>query len=248
MRKAGILVFLVCRLWTVAAAQDSFHIRIHEYEPIPGEFEFEEHTNYIGAGTKNLDGVVAPTNNQLRLAHEFTAGVTRNFSMGAMLLNARRVDGGLENAGWKLLPHLYAPAKWHLPVEIGVVAEFTVQPERYADGSGQVEIHPILQRRVGNFVFVANPSFGRTLNPAGENQGWTFNPALRSAYDLSKRLTMGLEYYGQSTSFHGAHTTADIRVSDNIVLSFGVNAGSKAGENHLIYTSRLQISWGKQRR
>ena len=248
MRKAGIIVFLVCHLWTVASAQDSFHVTVHEYEPIPGEFVFEEHTNYIGAGTKSPEGVVAPTNNQLHLAQEFTAGLTRNFSMGAMLLDARRVDSGLDYAGWKLLPHLYAPAKWRLPVEIGVVAEFTAQPKRYADGSGQVEIHPILQKRVGNFLFVANPSFGRTLNPAGENQGWTFNPAVRSAYDLSKRLTMGVEYYSQPMSFHGAHTTVDIKVADNIVLSLGVNAGPKAGENHPMYTSRLQISWGQQKR
>src|SRR5262249_17615390 len=155
------------------------------------------------------DRVVAPTNNQLHLAQELTAGITRNFSMGAMLLGARRVDGGLEYAGWKLLPHLYAPATWRLPVEIGVVAEFTGQAKTYADGSGQIEIHPILAKRAGNFVFVANPSFGRTLNANGENQGWTFIPAFRSAYDVSKRLTMGLEYYGQSTSFQGVHTTAD---------------------------------------
>jgi hypothetical protein len=248
MRKAGILVFLLCRLWTVAAAQDSFHIRVHEYEPIPGEFVFEEHTNYIGVGTKSPNGVVAPTNNQLHLAQEFTAGLTRNFSMGAMLLDARRVDGAVEYAGWKLLPHLYAPANWRLPAEIGVVAEFTVQPKTYADGAGQIEIHPILQKCVGNFVFIANPSFGRTLNPSGENQGWTFNPALRSTYDVSKRLTMGVEYYSQSMSFHGAHTTVDIKVAGNIVLSLGVNAGPKAAQTHLVYTSRLQISWGQLKR
>src|SRR5215831_2088183 len=101
MRKVGILVCLICRLWTVAAAQDSFHIRVHEYEPLPGEFVFEEHANYVGAGTKSPSGPVAPTNNQLHMAHEFTAGLTRHFSMGAMLLNARRVDGGLEFGGWK---------------------------------------------------------------------------------------------------------------------------------------------------
>src|SRR5262249_27633048 len=143
----------------------------------------------------------APTNKQLHLAHEFTAGLTPTFSMGAMLLNARRVDGGLEYAGWKLLPHLYAPAKWGLPADIGVVAEFTVQPKTYADGFGQIEIHPILQKRAGNFLFVANPSFGATLNSAGESQGWTFNPALRSAFDVSKGLTIGVEYYSQSGTF-----------------------------------------------
>lgn len=108
---------------------------------------------------------------------------------------------------------------------IGIVAEFTVQPKTYADGSGEIEIHPILEKHVKNLAFVANPSFGRTLNPSGNSQRWTFNPALRSAYDVSKRLTLGVEYYGQSAPVLSAHSTVDMKVTDNIVWSLGVNVG-----------------------
>jgi len=61
MRKVGILVCLICAFCTVAAAQDTFHIRVHEYEHGLDKLVFEEHTNYIGAGTKSPDGFVAPT-------------------------------------------------------------------------------------------------------------------------------------------------------------------------------------------
>ena len=248
MRKVGILLCLVCRLWSVAAAQDSFHVRVHEYEPVPGALVFEEHTIYVGAGTKSPDGLVAPTNNQLHIAHEFTAGLTPAFSLGAMLLNARRINGGLEYAGWKILPHLYAPTTLGLPANIGIVAEFTVQPKTYADGAGEIEIHPILEKHFKGLAFVANPSFGRTLNPSGNRQGWALHPALRSAYDVSKRLTLGVEYYGQSARFLSAHSTIDVKFTDNMVWSLGVNVGHDSNDNHVIYTSRLQISLGQRKR
>jgi hypothetical protein len=247
MRKVGILLYLICRLWTVAAAQDTFHIRVHEYEHGLEALVFEEHTNYIGAGTKRPEAFVAPTNNQLRIAHEVTTGLTPTFSLGGMLLNARRIDGGFEYAGWKVLPHLNAPTTLHLPIEIGVVAEFTVQPKTYADGSSEIEIHPILEKHFENFTFVANPSVGRTLNPSGNSRGWTFSPALRSAYDVSRRWTLAAEYYGQSSRFLGAHATVDVKLTDNMVWSLGLQIGPKSGENRLIYTSRLQLGWGQRK-
>ena len=56
---------------------------------------------------------------------------------------------------------LYAPTTWGWPVNIGILAEFTVQPKTYTDGSGEIEIHPILEKHFKNLAFVANPSFGR---------------------------------------------------------------------------------------
>jgi hypothetical protein len=248
MRNVGILVCLICALCTVAAAQDTFHIRVHEYEHGLDELVFDEHMNYIGAGTNSPDGSVAPTNNQLHIAHEFTAGFTPTFSLGGMVLNARRVDGGFEYAGWKVLPHLNAPTTLHLPIEIGIVAEFTVQPKRYADGSGEIELHPILEKHIEKFTFVVNPSLGRTLNASGNSPGWTFSPAIRSAYDVSKRVTLGVEYYGQSSRFLGAHATADVKLRDKMVWSLGIQVGPKSDRNHVIYTSRFEVGWGHRRR
>jgi hypothetical protein len=235
MRKVGILVCLICAFCNLAAAQDTFHIRVHEYEHGLDELVFEEHTNYIGGGT-------------LHIAHEFTAGLTPTFSLGGMLLNSRRVDGGFEYAGWKVLPHLNAPATLHLPIEIGVVAEFTVQPKKYAGGSGEIEIHPILEKHLKNFTLVANPSLGRTLNLSGNSRGWAFSPAVRSAYDVSRRVTLAVEYYGESSRFLGAHATADTRLTENVVWSLGMQVGPRSEPNHIIYTSRVEVGWGHRKR
>ena len=102
-----------------------------------------------------------------------------------------------------------------------------------------------MEKRVKNIVLVTNPSFQRTLN-AGNSEGWTFNPALRAAYDVSNRLTLGVDYYSHATRFSGAHATADIKLTDSVVWSLGVNAGPATSENRLIYTSRVQFSWGQK--
>ncbi len=104
------------------------------------------------------------------------------------------------------------PQAWRLPARIGVVAEFTVQPKPYADGAGELEIHPIVEKRIKNIVLVTNPSFRRTLN-AGNSEGWTFNPALRAAYDVSNRVTLGVDYYSHAARFSGAHASADIKLT-----------------------------------
>src|ERR1700681_3626881 len=73
------------------SAQDPFEIHIYEYETLkPGQFTLEQHLNYVGRGTKAYEGTVAPTNNQLHMTYELTAGVTSQFSIGAMQLNALR--------------------------------------------------------------------------------------------------------------------------------------------------------------
>src|ERR1700693_5531874 len=78
-------------------AEDPFDIHVYQYETLlPGAFTLEQHMNYVGSGTKAIDGNVAPTNDQLHMSYELTAGVTDFFSIGGMDLNAVRL-GGL---GW----------------------------------------------------------------------------------------------------------------------------------------------------
>ena len=60
-----------------ACAQDPFEIHVYEYEPLAWrEFSLEAHLNLL------------PTNQQTRLTLEPTFGLTENFAVGFMFLNA----------------------------------------------------------------------------------------------------------------------------------------------------------------
>jgi hypothetical protein len=108
---------------TLLRAQDPFEIHVYEYETLkPVEFTLEQHLNYWAVGSKQFDGTVAPTNDQLHMTYELTGGITDQISLGFMELNAVRPGGpGMEYAGWRVLPHFYAPKTWHLPVDAGLV-------------------------------------------------------------------------------------------------------------------------------
>lgn len=90
---------------SLARAQDPFEIHVYEYETLhPCQFTLETHLNYVGSGTKDYLGTVAPFEDQLHATLELTAGLRDNISIGFMELNARRPGNSLQYAGWRVLP------------------------------------------------------------------------------------------------------------------------------------------------
>ena len=130
-----------------------------EYEHLqPGEFTFEDHTNYVG------EGATVATQSLLHITYELTAGLTDHFSLGAMQLNARAPRGPLESAGWRLVPHLYVPRSWHWPLDIGIVAEFSLNNPIWTPDSRSVELLAILEKRFGRIQIDLNPDISRSLH------------------------------------------------------------------------------------
>ena len=169
----------------------------HQTDPARGDnSQFETHLNYVGVGTKMFDGTVAPTNNQFHTTFEVTAGITDQISLGVMELNAVRPGGsGFEYAGWRILPHFYAPESWGLPVKLGLVTEFSFQRTLYEENSSRVEVRPIVEKSWGRYQVDFNPVFERALHGPGVRDGWNFEPAGRVAYDTEGRFNPSLEYY-----------------------------------------------------
>ena len=243
----------------VARAQDPFEIHVYEYETLkPGQFTLEQHLNYWGIGSKQLDGTLAPTNDQLHMTYELTGGITNQISLGLMDLNAVRPGSGLEYAGWRLLPHFYAPESWHLPVGLGLVVELSFVRPLYVADSRRIEIRPILQRRIGAFQAILNPVFARALHGPGTRDGWEFEPAARLAYGDSdvKRVAPYLEWYSElgslpsfvpgSSQVHQIFPGVDVKLRENLLWSLGVGVGVTSVEPRLVYKSRLEFSFGRR--
>jgi hypothetical protein len=242
---------------SLLCAQDPFEIHVYEYETLkPGQFTLEQHLNYVGRGTRTYEGTVAPTNNQLHMTYELTAGVTDQFSIGAMQLNALRTGGdGLEYAGWRVLPHLYVPRSWGWPVDFGLVTEFSFQNTAYEENSRRVEVRPILEKSFGALQIDFNPVFERALHGPGTRRGWNFEPAARIGYEAGRRFTPSLEYYSSlgpvrrfspgDEQIHLFYPGADIHVTEHILWSLGVGVAATPAGSQLIYKSRIEIEFGK---
>jgi hypothetical protein len=240
-----------------ARGQDPFEIHIYEYETLKrGQFTLEQHLNYVGIGAKFSTGPLAPTNNQLHLTHELTAGVTESFSIGFMLLAGRVPGRGLEYAGWRLLPHFYAPQSWHLPVKLGLVTEFSFQRTLFEENSRRVEIRPILEKSFGRVQIDFNPVFVRALHGPGTREGWNFEPAFRIGYEANKRFVPSLEYYSAAgplpnflplnDQIHVFLPGADFHFGERFTWSTGVGMGATPAGNRVVYKSRLEFQFGRR--
>jgi len=236
-----------------ALAQDPFEIHIYEYEPLScREYSLEAHLNVTGQGTSLNIGSLLPTTHQTHLTLEPTFGVSENFAIGFMFLNAWEPGYTPQFAGWRVLPHFYAPEAWHLPFRLGFVSEFSFQNIRYEENSRRVELRPILDREFSHWQIVFNPVFERALHGPGTRRGWNAEPAM--LLRLKRPVfSPSVEYYGEIESInvppraqpevHQLFLGGDWRATP--IFSVNLGAGFDLGPRGpgLVLKSRFEWDW-----
>ncbi len=239
-----------------ALAQDPFEIHVYEYEPLSlHEYSLEAHLNFMPQGTAAADGTLLPSRHQSHLTLEPTFGISPNFAVGFMFLNAWQPNYSPQFAGWRVLPHFYAPGSWHLPLRLGFVAEFSFQKTRYEENSRRVELRPILDREFTHWQVIFNPVFERALRGPGTRHGWNFEPALLLRWKR-KSFSPSLEYYGAIESInvvpraqpevHQLFVGGDweLRPGFSLNLGTGVDLGDKGPG--VILKSRFEWDWKRK--
>jgi hypothetical protein len=219
----------------VALAQDPFEIHIYEYEPMTwGQYSLEAHLNFDPQGTGTAMGTLLPMRNQTHLTLEPTVGFSPEFALGFMFLNAWEPGQTPQYAGWRVLPHFYAPESWHLPVKLGFVAEFSFQNTRYEENSRRAELRPILDREFTRWEVVEPAMLVRWKRP-------TFSPSL--------------EYYGEIDSInvppraqpevHQLFVGGDWQVKPEFLINLGLGFDLGSNGPGIVLKSRFEWHWGK---
>jgi hypothetical protein len=242
-----------------ALAQDPFEIHVYDYETLkPGQFTLEQHLNYWAMGSKQVDGTLAPTNDQLHMTYELTGAITDQIALGVMQLNAVLPGKGFQYAGWRVLPHFYAPQSWGLPLEVGLVVEFSFARPQYIADTAHVELRPILQRRIKDFELVFNPVFARGLRGTPVSEGWSFEPAVRVAYGNSekKKIVPYVEWYSEIGSLpdfapaarqvHQIFPGVDLKLAPHLIWSIAPGVGLTPTEPRLVFKSHLEFEFGRK--
>jgi hypothetical protein len=247
---------LAALLFSIAAhAQDPFEIHVYEYEPLSWrEYSLEAHLNLTAQGTNLRDGSLLPTNQQTHLTFEPTIGLSENFAVGFMFLNAWQPGYSPQFGGWRVLPHFYAPESWRLPFRLGFVAEFSFQNTRFEENTHRAELRPILDREFSKWQIVFNPVFERALRGPGTRKGWNFEPAMLVRLKQPV-FSPSIEYYGEIESLnvrpraqpqvHQIFAGGDWHITEifNINLGVGTNV-TKRGPG-VILKSRFEWDWHK---
>ena len=237
-----------------AFAQDPFEIHVYEYEPMArGQYSLEAHLNLSTQGNALRDGTTLPTHDQTHLTFEPTVGVSETLAIGLMFLNAWEPGYSPQFAGWRVLPHFYAPERWHLPVHLGFVAEFSFQKVRYEENSRRAELRPIVDREFNRWQLVFNPVFERALHGPGVAHGWNFEPAALIRWKRD-RFAPSLEYYGEIESIntqphsqpevHQLFVGGDWQVKDDFKVNLGTGFDLGPRGPGVILKSRFEWHWG----
>ncbi len=241
-RLLGVLPFLLTH---PLPAQERFDISVYPYATAHrGEWEFEGHINYTSRGTSQLDGSVAPSQGQWRFTAEVSHGITDHFELAGYLLGAQVPGMGLEYAGWRLRSRVRAPESWSLSVNVGLSAEFESAQRIFSESAQTAELTAVFERRVGGLQLIADPTFERDLKGPGHE--WEFEPRARAGLDISKKLTLGFEYYGvfeEAAQKHQYYPTADVRFGNDMTLHLGVGFGTMTAGDRLIFKTRIAFEW-----
>jgi hypothetical protein len=242
-----------------ALAQDPFEIQVFEYEPLPlGAFTYEAHINYVLDGTTKFDGTVAPLQNQLHVSSEWTAGITDQIRAGVTVLTAEGPGIGAEYAGIRFLPHFYAPRSWGLPVNLGLVTEFSLERPRFNADTRDLELRGIVEKHMGRLQMDGNVVFERALHGPGTADGWSFEPSGRIGWQARENLTPSIEYYGvlgpiqeflpRHRQVHLLFPGADWKIRERVTWSFGVGLGMTGAGSQVVLKTRLEFEFGRAKR
>ena len=255
------IVFLLALLWCrpVCRAQDNYEIQVYGSETVPPKTTMVElHSNFLFQGSKTTEEGVLPTEHQLHETVEITQGFTPWFETGFYIFTAVPNGQGWKWVGDHIRPRVRAPEDWHLPVGLSISFEFGYQRPEFSADTWTLEIRPIIDKQIGKWYLSFNPTFDRSFHGPSVSQGLVFSPNFKAGYDVTKRINMGVEYYGSLgpvTGFDPVRDqqqqiipSMDLNLGPNWEFNFGVGVGVTAGTDHLIVKGIIgrRFSWGHE--
>ena len=179
------------------AAQDNYEIQVYGAELVPkGATMFELHSNYTTQAGVDLGVGQLSARHALHETLEITHGFTRFFELGYYNFTAIQPGVGPVWVGTHLRPRFTAPESWHWPVGISISQEFGYQKAAYSPDTWTYELRPIIDKTMGNFYWAVNPTLELSLKGEGKGEGFGFSPNVNVGYNVSKRVNLALEYYG----------------------------------------------------
>jgi hypothetical protein len=198
-RAAAFIGLLAMAIPAAAVAQGNFEIQVYGSETLtPGSTMVELHSNTALEGTTTREQGVLPTDRALHETLEVTHGWTPWFETGFYLFTSVQPDGTWWWVGDHIRPRVRVPERWGWPVGLGLSIEVGYQRPAFSTDTWTLEVRPIIDRQFGPWYLSFNPVFERSLEGEGVKQrrGFEFSPNAKIGYDVTKVVTVGVEYYG----------------------------------------------------
>ncbi len=220
----------------ILPGQDLFEIQVYPSETCePHHTWLELHMIGYPSGSKDTTGGVYANNHQFHLTAEITHGITKDFEFAGYLVSAFVPGEGPMFAGGRLRPRFRVPSIPHFPFKLSLSSEVDFNKRGFDPNGVTMELRPILDGEWGRWYVSLNPSFSKSLKGPDAHRGFAFEPSLKAAYNVTKLVGMGFEYYAETgpvTHFDSVHDqhhillpAIDINLSPDWELNFGVGRG-----------------------
>ncbi len=243
---AGLLVVLLfLQTAALVRAQDNYEIQVYGADLVPpGHTMVELHSNFTFEGSKDtVDGVRADEH-ALHETIEITQGFNQWFETGFYIFMSYRANEGYQWVGDHIRPRVRIPEAWHWPVNVSLSNEIGYQRRSYSTDTWTWEIRPIVDKQLDRWYVSLNPTLDRSFHGLEVGKGVTFAPNAKVGFDVTKKVTVGLEYYGAVGSITGFDPlrdqqqaimpAIDLNLGPDWEFNFATGIGVTAGTDHLL--------------
>jgi hypothetical protein len=256
MLPLALLLLLLCAI--PIHAQGNYEIQVYGADTVnPLHTMIELHSNFTFEGFKTTVDGVLPDNHALHETIEITQGITTWFETGFYIFMSYRAGEGYQWVGDHIRPRVRVPEAWHWPVNMSLSTEIGYQRRSYSTDTWTWEIRPIVDKQLGGWYMALNPALDRSFHGLEVSKGVTFAPNAKVSYDVTKKVALGVEYYGALGSITGfdplrdqqqaIFPAIDLNLSPDWEFNFGVGFGLTGGTDHLLVKMILgrRFKWGK---
>jgi len=235
---------LLIATWSLRA-QGNYEVQVYGSELVaPGRTMVELHSNFTFEGSKTIQDGVRPDEHALHETLEITQGINPWFEIGFYVFTSYRPSEGFQWVGDHIRPRVRIPESWHWPVNVSLSTEVGFQRRAYASDTWTWEIRPIVDKQIDRWYFAVNPALERSFHGASVPLGLGFAPAGTVTYDVTKRVTLGFEYYsdlGAITGFdpiqnqvHTVFPALDLNLGPNWEFNLAPGIGLTGGTDHML--------------
>jgi hypothetical protein len=241
----ALLLLLLSMIGIAAHAQGNYEVQVYGAELVPpGRTMFELHSNFTFEGSKTAVDGVNPDEHALHETIEITQGINEWFEVGFYVFMSYRAGEGYQWVGDHIRPRVRIPESWHWPVNVSLSTEIGYERRSYAPDTWTWEIRPIIDKQIHRWYLAFNPALERSFHGLSVSQGVTFSPAVKIGYDVTKKVNMGIEYYGSTGSITGFDPLSrqqqaimpamDLNLGPNWEFNFAVGVGITGSTDHLL--------------
>jgi hypothetical protein len=244
-------------------AQGNYEVQVYGYDLVtPGVTMVELHSNFTVSGSKETQDGSLPTNHAEHETIEITHGFNKWFETGFYIFTSIQPNHGWVYVGSHIRPRFALSDDFtkehHIPVGLSISNEIGWQRPLISPDTWTWEIRPIVDKAFAGsrspddmpLVYLSfNPTFDKSFRGPSVSRGYEFSPNFKVGFGVTKKVSLGLEYYGSYGPVTGFDPlrdqqqqflpAVDVDFGPNWEFNFGVGVGVTQATDHLLVKAIL---------